>query len=226
MAPRGAISGINMRSAATITPSTIGQTEQDNPAGGEHFQRRIAEGKDASLRPLQVLQKVVCALAEHPLRPDIIHPGLAEADVSSQSSEKQISLRGPQQPTHNSSIDQGKIAGVERDLDIAQIRKEPIEGFVQNTPTKRHVPLDASPINDIVAVDPLMIKLLDQFGRILQITVEKDASLHDRHFHPASEGHLRAKIARMRDPEDMRVCAPKSPECGRRNRRGCRHSRK
>ena len=46
-----------------------------------------------------------------------------------------------------------------------------------------------------------MIKLLDQFGRILQIAVEKDAGLHGRHFHPASEGHLRAKIARMRNPE-------------------------
>ena len=51
-----------------------------------------------------------------------------------------------------------------------------------------------------------MIKLLDQFGRILQIAVEKDASLHDRHFHSASEGHLRAEIARMGNPEDVRIC--------------------
>ena len=47
------------------------------------------------------------------LRPDIIHPGLTEADVGSQSSEKQISLRAAQQPAHNSSIDQRKITGVD-----------------------------------------------------------------------------------------------------------------
>ena len=51
-----------------------------------------------------------------------------------------------------------------------------------------------------------MIKLLDQFGWVLQIAVKKDAGLHDRHFHSASEGHLGAKIARMGDPEDMWIC--------------------
>src|SRR3984957_16996414 len=90
-------------------------------------------------------------------------------------------------------------------FDITHHGEDPIKGFVQNTPNKRHVSLDAPPINDIVAINPLMIKLFDQFRRILEITVEKGASLHDRHFHSASESHLRAKIARMRDAEDMWV---------------------
>ena len=83
------------------------------------------------------------------------------------------------------------------DLDIAQHREDSIEGLVQNTPNKRHVPLDPSAVNDVIAFRPSMIKLLDQFGGILQIAVEKDAGLHDRHFHPARKA----------------ICEPKLREC-------------
>ena len=68
-----------------------------------------------------------------------------------------------------------------------------------------HLSFSADAVNDVMSIEPKVVKFLDDLWGVLQVAVQEYYGVFGGNFHAASEGHLRAKISGVSYSDDLMV---------------------
>ena len=141
-----------------------------------------------------------------PLRPDVRHAGLLEADPGAQAAQEAVDLgqRSSARPRRGdrAARSRRRPAGPTRTTSTGRRGRR---ACTRTCSVQRRLALDALPVDDVVARLPLRGELLDQLRRVLQVAVEQHHGVAGGDAHAAGEGALRAEVPRVVDDDDMRV---------------------
>ena len=96
MTPRGAISGIHRRKRDDNQANTIDRPSKTIPPAESNFSGVLLNEKMPRFAHSRFFKRLFVLSPNIALWPDIVDAGLAEADVSPQSAQKQIPLRATQ----------------------------------------------------------------------------------------------------------------------------------
>ena len=84
----------------------------------------------------------------------------------------------------HAAVEQGEVAGVERDGHIRRGAEQAIERLVGDAHRQRRNPARSDAVDDVPAFEPLFVEVGNQLRRILEIAVEQDRRVAGRDLRP------------------------------------------
>src|SRR5690606_34748464 len=103
----------------------------------------------------------------------------------------------PLKRANNPSINQRKITSINRDLHVGKRVEKAVKQFVEKPHHCWRFTVYAHTIDHIIALLPLCNKLRNKFWWVLEITIQQYDRITGSNIHAAGKGHLRTKIPRM-----------------------------
>ena len=103
------------------------------------------------------------------------------------------------------AVEKREVARVDGNGHVRRRPEDPIEELVEDLHRPGGLTLDPLAVDDVEPLPPLLHEVLDQLGRVLEISVEEHDGIPARDAHAARERALRAEVPGVVDDDDAFV---------------------
>ena len=154
---------------------------------------------------LQELREAVLRFAGVTCRTRVFEARLPQPHPRAKAAYEAITLGHRLQQIDNPPIDQRKVAGVERDVQVRDTTKQPVERLVRGALDEILLAPLPNRIDDVPALAPARDEIREDLGRILEIRVHDDDAGTGGEVQAAGDRDLMAEVARQRDAFQARI---------------------
>src|SRR5262249_14325259 len=147
---------------------------RDQSQPGRHSQRRRRKSDVArESKPDEFTQRVFW-FAGMPRVAFIFDADLTESYPTAQPAQEPVPLFERDQSVDHAAVQETKLPGVERHIDLRDGPQRAIEDGVSGALPERLLTLLPHSVNDIITLPPMFYELFEQLGRVLKIGVHQN----------------------------------------------------